>query len=454
MTTLRLDAAEEAVARETLLSIVIASTVGASIEWLDFFYYSFLAITVFPAIFFPGMDPYAGIAAAFTANFVGFLARPLGGLLFGYFGDRVGRKSTLVSTLLLLGTTTMLMGVLPDYATWGIAAPLLLALLRFLQGLGVGGEWGGSVLLTMEFGSNRHRGFLTSWPQIGAFIGLGLSAASLLLFKNLYPGSAFQDVGWRMPFLLSTMLLLVGLYIRLRIPETPAFLRMKARQQISAPTHKLWKLHWRSILLSALARSGEQAPFYIFTMFMLTYGGSILHLNTALFYPDLIFAAGVAFCLAPLYGALSDRCGRRRLTIVGALLMGAFAFPYFFLLNTANPWFILLATLLALGGCHALLYGPQAALIAERFPTRLRYTGATLSYQLASIIAGGPAPLIATYLLNRSQPQTATAWVLIALYIFAMSLISLLATLFLKEYAGKAAAEEQDEGMEHRASHA
>jgi MFS family permease len=451
---LRLDAAEEAVAHETLLSIMIASTVGASIEWLDFFYYSFLAMTVFPAIFFPGMDPYAGVVAAFTANFVGFLARPLGGLLFGYFGDRVGRKSTLVSTLLLLGTTTMLMGVLPDYATWGIAAPILLALLRFLQGIGVGGEWGGSVLLTMEFGSNRRRGFLTSWPQTGAFIGLGLSAASLLLFKNLYPGSAFQDVGWRMPFLLSTMLLLVGLYIRLRVPETPAFLRMKARQQTTTPADHPWKCHWPSILLSALVRSGEQAPFYIFTMFMLTYGGTFLHLNTALLYACLILAAGMAFCLAPLYGTLSDRYGRRRLTIVGALLMGTFAFPYFFLLNTTNPWLVLLATVAALGGCHALLYGPQAALIAERFPTRLRYTGATLSYQLASIIAGGPAPLIATFLLNRSQPQAATAWVLVALYILAMTLISLLAALFLKEYAGKAACEEPEEGMEQRASHA
>ena len=442
MTTLRLDTAEDATARETLLPIIIASTVGSSIEWLDFFYYSFLAITVFPSVFFPGMDPYTGIVAAFTANFVGFLARPLGGLLFGYFGDRVGRKSTLVSTLLLLGTTTMLMGVLPGYATWGIVAPLLLALLRFLQGVGVGGEWGGSVLLTMEFGDNRRRGFLTSWPQTGAFIGLGLSAASLLLFKNLYPGAAFQEVGWRMPFLLSTMLLLVGLYIRLRIPETPDFLRMKARQQTAAPARNPWRQHWRTILLSALARSGEQAPFYIFTMFMLTYGATVLHLNTALLYLGLILATGVALLTMPTYGALSDRFGRRRLTIIGALLMGACAFPYFFLLNTGNSLLVLLAIVLALGCCHTCLYGPQAALIAERFPTRFRYTGATLSYQLASIIAGGPAPIIATSLLNRSQPQVSTAWVLIALYILAMTLISLLAALFLQDYTGKAAAEE------------
>ncbi len=447
MATLRLDTTEtteDAATRETLFPIIIASTVGSSIEWLDFFYYSFLATTVFPAIFFPGMDPYTGIVAAFTANFVGFVARPLGGLFFGRLGDRVGRKATLVGTLLLLGTTTMLIGVLPGYATLGIAAPLLLALLRFLQGVGVGGEWGGSVLLTMEFGSNRRRGFLTSWPQTGAFIGLGLSAASLLLFKNLYPGAAFQEVGWRMPFLLSTMLLLVGLYIRLRIPETPAFLHMKARQQASETERNPWRLHWRKILLSALGRSGEQAPFYIFSMFMLLYGVTVLHLDASLLYLGLILSAGVAFFTIPAYGALSDRFGRRRVTIAGTLLMSSFAFPYFFLLNTANPALVLLAIALSFGCCHACLYGPQAALIAERFPTRFRYTGATLSYQLASIIAGGPAPIIATSLLNRSQSQASvsTAWVLIALYIIAMALVSLLAAFFLRDYTGKAAAED------------
>jgi len=444
MTTLRFDTIEDTATREAIFPIIAASTIGSTIEWLDFFYYGFLSVTVFPAIFFPGLNPYAGVIAAFTTNFVGFVARPLGSIFFGRFGDSVGRKPTLATTLLLIGTATMLIGVLPGYATLGIAAPLLLALLRFLQGVGVGGEWGGSVLLTMEFGNPERRGFLTSWPQTGAFVGLGLSVASLLLFKNLYPGTAFQSIGWRMPFLLSTMLLLVGLYIRLRIPETPDFLniqkiyKLQQRQQTRHIVSQTWRRYWREILLSALVRSGEQAPFYIFTTFMLSYGVTILHWEAALLYRGLILAALVACITIPIYGALSDRFGRRRITTYGALLMCACAFPYFLLFNTGNPVLIMLAIVLSLGGCHACLYGPQAALIAERFPTQFRYTGATLGYQLASLIAGGPAPIVATYLLSRAQSHNPVypVWILIALYLIVMALISLLAVFYLKEHMG------------------
>ena len=271
MATRDLEATDDVTTRESIFPVIVASALGSAIEWSDFFYYSFLAVTVFPVVFFPRLDPSTGIVASFTANFVGFLARPLGGVFFSHFGDRVGRKSTLAATLLLIGITTMLMGVLPGYASLGIAAPLLLGVLRFLQGIGVGGEWGGSVLLTMEFSDERRRGFWTSWPQIGVPVGLALSASAILLFKNLYPGDAFQSVGWRIPFLLSTMLVLVGLYIRLRIPETPAFLRMKSRQQANDTPRGTWQLYWREILLSALIRTGEQAPFYIFTTFALSY---------------------------------------------------------------------------------------------------------------------------------------------------------------------------------------
>jgi MFS family permease len=444
MVTLQLESPEDTTPQEPILPIIIASTLGAAIEWSDFFYYSFLAATVFPLVFFPRLDPFAGIVASFTANFVGFVARPLGGVLCGRFGDRVGRRSTLVATLLLIGSTTMLMGVLPGYADLGIAAPLLLALLRFLQGVGVGGEWGGSVLLTMEFSGRLRRGFWTSWPQVGVPVGLLLSTASILLFKDLYPGEAFQSVGWRIPFLLSTMLVAVGLYIRLRIPETPAFLRLQPRQLAVHPFLSAWRQYWREILLSALVRSGEQAPFYIFTTFVLTYGGQVLHLDTTLLYGGLIAAAGVSCCSVPAFGALSDRFGRRRLTVCGALCMAFFAWPYFLLLNSRLPVLVVLALALSLGLAHACLYGPQAALIAERFPTRLRYTGASLGYQLASIIAGGPAPIIATYLLARAPARSSpgAAWMLIAMYITAMALISLLSVLFLQEYAGRAACEE------------
>ena len=436
MAALHLEVTEDVSTRETILPIVVASTLGSSIEWFDFFYYSFLAVTVFPAVFFPRLDPFAGIIASFAANFVGFAARPLGGIFFGRSGDRTGRKSTLAATLLLIGLTTMLMGVLPGYATWGIMAPLLLVALRFLQGVGVGGEWGGSVLLTMEFSNQRHRGFWTSWPQVGVPVGLLLSSASILLFKNLYPGAAFQSLGWRIPFLLSTMVVAVGLYIRLRIPETPVFLQLKAQQRASGTLLDAWRMHWREILLSALIRSGEQAPFYIFTTFVLSYGVQFLHLDASLFYSGLAIAAGISCLTIPIFGGLSDRIGRLRMAKCSAFVMMCFVFPYFLLLDTRNPALIILALALALGLVHASLYGPQSSLIAERFSSRVRYTGASLGYQLASIIAGGPAPILATYLMTHMSAQyiAVPAWVFIAFYMIAMSLITLLAAFFLKEY--------------------
>jgi MFS family permease len=446
MTWLDLETSEEETStREQILPVIVASALGSAIEWSDFFYYGFLAVTVFPAVFFPPLNPAIGIVASITANFIGFVARPLGGVFFGRFGDRIGRKSTLAATLLLIGATTMLMGVLPSYAQLGIAAPLLLVALRFLQGVGVGGEWGGAVLLTMEFSDRRRRGFWTSWPQIGVPVGLALSSASILLFKSLYPGEAFQVIGWRIPFLLSTLLVALGLYIRLRIPETPTFLRLVASHRPAVhSTLTTLRHYWREILLTALIRTGEQAPYYIFTTFALSYGTVILNLDSSLLYTSMIAASGVSFCMMPCFGALSDRVGRRRTTIYGALAMMACAFPFFLLLNTGRPLLVILALALVLGGPHACLYGPQSSLIAERFPPSLRYTGASLGYQLASIVAGGPAPLIATYLLTRSPAQQAVppAWVLIALYIIAAALVTLLAALPLKEYAGRATREE------------
>ena len=296
----------------------------------------------------------------------------------------------------------------------------------------------------MEFSDQRRRGFWTSWPQIGVPVGLALSSASILLFKSLYPGEAFQVIGWRIPFLLSTTLVALGLYIRLRIPETPAFLRLVASHRPAVnSTLTAFRHYWREIALTALIRTGEQAPYYIFTTFVLSYGTLILHLDSSLVYISMIAASGVSFCMMPCFGALSDRVGRRRTTISGALAMMACAFPFFLLLNTGIPLLVILALVLAL--CpHACLYGPQSSLIAERFPTYLRYTGASLGYQLASIVAGGPAPIIATYLLTRSLAQQAVppAWALIALYIIAAALVTLLAALPLKEYAGRATREE------------
>jgi len=433
----------------SMLPILGASTIGTAIEWYDFFLYGFLAATVFPKLFFPELDPVAGTIAAFTTNFVGFLARPIGGAFFGWFGDRVGRKSTLIATLLLMGIATTLMGLLPGYAQIGLAAPLLLSILRFLQGAGVGGEWGGSVLLSMEFGDDRRRGFWTSWPQTGVPVGLALSALAVLAFQALFPGTAFFTIGWRIPFLLSAVLIVVGLYIRLRILETPAFRRVKQEGRVShIPVLEVFRHYWREIILSALLRSAEQAPFYIFTTFLLAYGVKVLKLSTNLLYAGLVITAIISFVMMPTYSAISDRVGRKRWYMIGCVLMAAFAFPYFFLLQTKMSVIVVIAIVLSISFFHDWLYGPQAALISERFGTSLRYSGASLGYQLASVTAGGPAPIIATYLVANSKTiigPTAPSYTLIACFIIFMAVVSFISTALLREYSGKAAAQDVTE---------
>jgi MFS family permease len=432
-----------------MLPIICASTLGTAIEWYDFFLYSFFSATVFPRLFFPNLNPVAGAIASFTTNFVGFAARPLGGAFFGWFGDRVGRKATLAATLLLMGMATALIGIMPGYTSIGLAAPILISILRFLQGVGVGGEWGGSVLLSLEYGDNRRRGFWASWPQTGVPIGLAMAALAVLLFEILYPADAFIALGWRIPFLLSIFLILVGLYIRLRILETPSFLRVLEEKRISkVPLIDVFRYNWKEIVLSTLLRSGEQAPFYIFTTFVFSYGaagfeeikGSGLHLELSLLYTGIVVAAGVSFITIPTFSYLSDLVGRKRWYLIGTVIMAAIAFPYFLILNTRIPALVILTITLSLGICHAWVYGPQAALIAERFGTKVRYSGASLGYQLASITAGGPAPIIAVTLITAYH-----SYVPIALYIVIMAVISFISVLLLREYASKAAAEDVDE---------
>lgn len=449
MATIRVNTTENSVTWRKMFPIICASTLGTSIEWYDFFFYGFLAVTVFPAVFFPKLDPFTGVIASFSTNFAGFVARPLGGAFFGWFGDRIGRKATLAVTLLLMGLATMLMGILPSYAAIGIAAPLLLSLLRFLQGIGLGGEWGGSVLLSLEYSDDKHRGFWASWPQTGVPLGLALSALVMLLFKNLFPGSAFESVGWRIPFLQSSVLVIVGLYIRLRIMETPAFARIKQAQHISrTPLFDVFRRNWREIILCVLARSGENAPFYIFTAFVLSYAVQVVNLDINLLYTGLILSSVLGFVAMPASALISDRVGRKVWFTLGTVVMAAFAFPYFQLMQTKNSVLVLVAMTLSVGFCISWLYGPEAALIAERFGTRLRYSGASLSYQLASITAGGPAPIIATYLLANYKTFAGgfaagvPAYTLISLYIICMSIVSFVVVQFLREYTGKASAED------------
>jgi MFS family permease len=418
--------------RPNLLRAVIASTVGTAIEWYDFFLYSTVTGLVFAKEFFPKSEPLVGTLEAFLIYAVGFVARPVGALIFGHYGDRMGRKAALVATLLLMGIATVLVGFVPNYAQIGIWGAILLTILRFIQGVGVGGEWGGSVLLAMEWSkSHGNRGFIASWPQFGVPCGLFLSNLAVLIFSQA-SGDQFHVWGWRVPFILSAILIVVGLWIRLGIFETPIFAKLLAENKIEkAPVLEVIKRQPRSIILSALARLTEQAPFYIFTAFVFAYGVGYLKLSRDLLLYSVIAFSVVELFTIPLAGHLSDRIGRKRMYLIGACINFVVAFLFFALLSTKNPALIVVAVLLGAIG-HSSVYGPQAALIAEQFTPRMRYSGASIGYQLASIIAGGPAPLIAAALLATYKSGTP-----IAIYVAICAVIGFLAALFMTEYSRK-----------------
>ncbi|HEX6893761.1 MAG TPA: MFS transporter [Bryobacteraceae bacterium] len=418
----------EAEQRRQLRRAVLASTIGTAIEWYDFFLYSTVTGLIFARLFFPRADPLTGTLEAFGVYAVGFVARPIGAAIFGHYGDRLGRKAALVATLLLMGCATFLVALVPGYQRIGIWGGIILTLLRFVQGIGVGGEWGGSVLLSMEWArSNQHRGFIASWPQFGVPAGLFLANLAVLALSTL-SGQQFISWGWRVPFLLSAVLVALGLYIRLGIEETPVFQRLVAQRRIErAPVLQVIRRQPRQILLTALCRMGEQAPFYLFTAFVFAYGTERLHLNRDFLLISVLAAATLSFVSIPFFGHLSDRIGRKKVYIWGAALTGVFGFVYFAMLNTKAPAIVALAIVLSLLP-HDMMYGPQAALIAESFTGRLRYSGASLGYQLSSLIAGGPAPLIATSLMSRYRSDMP-----IALFILACAVISILATAALED---------------------
>jgi metabolite-proton symporter len=398
---------------------VIASTVGTTIEWYDFFLYGTAAALVFPQLFFPGSSPYAGVLAAFGTQFVGFAARPLGAAIFGHFGDRVGRKATLVTTLMLMGIATFLIGVLPTHATIGLAAPVILTFLRLIQGIGVGGEWGGSVLLSMEWGSAKRRGFMASWPQVGVPLGLLASTGMVKLMSSL-SGDSFETWGWRVPFLASIVLIAVGLYVRLRVMESPDFAAVKETQTVvKRPVWEVIKTQPREILTSAFIRMSEQAPFYLFITFVLTYGTREVGFSRDQLLNYTLVAAALGLFSVPFFGHLSDLIGRRLMYGIGIVSTALFAFPYFGLLNTRDSGMALLAIVVSLI-VHDMQYGPQAALIAENFGTNVRYSGAGLGYQFASVIAGGPAPLIAAAILNNTGSSTGISWYIVGCCVVAM----------------------------------
>ncbi|HUR08582.1 MAG TPA: MFS transporter [Nonomuraea sp.] len=404
-----------------------ASVVGTAIEWYDFFLYGTAAATVFADVFFPKSSPYAGVLAAFATYAVGFAARPVGAAIFGHWGDRIGRKATLIITLVMMGFSSALIGVLPGTATIGVAAPVLLVLLRILQGIAVGGEWSGSVLLSMEWGNQRRRGLMASWPQVGVPIGLILGTGAMSLVA-LTAGDSFKTWGWRIPFLASLVLVAIGLWVRLRVMETPLFSRLlETRQVAKLPVVEVLKKHPKEVVLSALLRVSEQMPFYIYTTFVITYiTAPHIGMSRTFAFAAVSAAAAVELVAIPYFGHLSDRLGRRRIYLIGAALLAVVAFPYFALLNTGIAVVILL-TMMITQLQHSMEYGPQAALIAESFPTGLRYGGAGLGYQLASVIAGGPAPLIATWLLHDY------GWQAISVFMIIGAVIGFAATLALPD---------------------
>src|SRR5262245_59546009 len=415
-----------------LVRAVIASTVGTAIEWYDFFLYSTVTGLVFARLFFPRSDPLVGTLEAFAVYAVGFIARPVGAALFGHYGDRVGRKSTLIASLLLMGVATFLVALVPTYEHIGIWGAIILTMLRFVQGVGVGGEWGGSVLLAMEWArSTKHRGFIASWPQFGVPAGLFLANPAVLAFSRI-SGDQFLSWGWRLPFLLSFVLVGVGLWIRLGIQETPVFAKLVAEKKVEkAPIVEVVRQYPGVIVLAALCRMGEQAPFYLFTAFVFAYGTTTLHLSRDFLLFAVLSASMLSFVSVPFFCHLSDRIGRRKVYILGAVTTAVFGFVYFALLNTLVPGLVFLAIVLSLIP-HDMMYGPQAALIAECFPGRLRYSGASLGYQLASVIAGGPSPIIATWLLAKYGSGWAIAW-----FIFACAVISIFAAALLKDYTNR-----------------
>jgi MFS family permease len=425
--------------RTQLRRAVIASTIGTTIEWYDFLLYNIVTGLVFAKLYFPQSDPLIGTMQAYAIFFVGFIARPVGAFIFGHYGDRIGRKAALIATLLLTGLATFAVALVPSYEQIGIWGAIIMLLLRFVQGIGVGGEWGGSVLLSMEWArTNAHRGFIASWPQFGAPCGFALANLAVLFFSRI-SGDQFLTWGWRIPFFLSIVMVGIGLYVRLRIFETPVFACIVAEERVErAPSIEVIKRQPKEVILTAFARMAEQAPAYIYVAYIFTYGTAVLGASRDFLLAGLVTASILGCLWVPIAGHLSDRIGRRRKYIIAAAISGVFGFIYFALLDTRSPVWMFVAIALSLLPINN-LYGPQAALIAESFAPRMRYSGAGFGYQLASIIAGGPAPFIATALFAVYHSGYA-----IAFYILGCGVISIVAAALLKDYTNKDISEEYD----------
>ncbi|KML20764.1 major facilitator transporter [Leclercia adecarboxylata] len=403
--------------------VLIASLTGSAIEWFDYFLYGTAAALVFNKIFFPMVDPVIGLILSYLSFSLTFFIRPIGGVLFAHIGDRIGRKKTLVLTLSLMGGATVMIGLLPTYEMIGLWAPALLILMRIIQGMGIGGEWGGALLLAYEYAPEKRKGFFGSIPQAGVTIGM-LMATFIVSLMTLFSEADFLSWGWRIPFLLSSVLVLLGLWIRKDIDETPDFQRVKASGQVAkAPLRDTLKHHWREVLIAAGLKVVETAPFYIFSTFVVSYATSTLTYQKSQALEAVTLGALVATIMIPLMGLLSDKVGRQRMYAISVFVLGLFIVPWFMLLNTGTTWGIVLATVIAFGVLWAPVTAVLGTLCSEIFSANVRYTGITLGYQLGAALAGGTAPLIATGLLAKYDGD----WVPVAWYLAVTVTISLIA---------------------------
>jgi len=416
----------------SITKVALASFVGTAIEWYDFFLYGTFAALVFSKLFFPSLDPVAGTLASFATFAVGFAARPVGGIVFGHYGDRIGRKAMLSLTLAIMGLATFAIGLLPTYATIGVGAPVLLVGLRLLQGFGLGGEWGGAVLMAVEHAPAHRRGYYAALPQVGAAAGLLVANGVFTLVRGM-PEDQFLRWGWRIPFLVSIVLVGVGTYIRVRLAESPSFARLKAdHAEVRLPIFAVLRHHKKSVLLAMGARLAENALFYIYTVTILTYVTARVSVPRQTALTGVLIAAAIDLFAIPLFGALSDRVGRRPVYLFGAAFSAAFVWPFFLLVDTGQPVLIWLAIVIGICVGHAAMYGPQAAFFSELFAAKVRYTGASLGYQLASILGGGMAPLIAAGLFA----WAGGAWWAVAAYMVGCAAVTLTAV-FLASETGK-----------------
>lgn len=412
-----------------LRRVLVASVVGSSVEWFDYFLYGTVAALVFNQLFFVTNDPAFGTLYAFATFALAFFIRPLGGIIFSHIGDKIGRKKTLVLTLSFMGIATFLMGVLPTYGQIGMWAPVLLILLRLLQGLGLGGEWGGALLLAVEYAPKEKRGLFGSVPQMGVTIGMLMGTIALSIM-TLLPEEQFLSWGWRVPFLLSALLVIFGLWIRKGIEETPTFQKTQKEGEIpKLPIADTFKYHWREVLIATGAKVVETAPFYIFGTFIVSYGTQNLNYSQTATLTAVTIATIITTILMPIMGSLSDKVGRKKLYVGGTILMILYAFPYFWLIHQDSTGYLIVATVIGLGIIWAPITAVLGTMFSEIFSANVRYTGISLGYQIGAAVAGGTAPLIATALLIRFNDS----YIPVAIYIIITSIISLIAIWTVKD---------------------